>query len=122
MKELILSLLPILAQVESNNNPNAVGDNGKALGLYQIHAGYWEDGCNFLEVDWPYGWAKKPKYASQIVTAYLMYYGDLYEKKTGKKATAEVLCRIHNSGPLGYKKKCSIPYWKKCKKAMEESK
>jgi hypothetical protein len=118
LQQLILSLLPVLAQVESNNNPNAVGDGGKAIGIYQIHAEYWEDGCNFKQVDWPYDWAKRPNKSAEIVTAYLMYYGMVYEKRTGKKATAEVLCRIHNGGPSGWKKKATVKYWNKCKRLI----
>lgn len=29
--------LSLISQIESSNNPHAVGDNGKALGLYQLH-------------------------------------------------------------------------------------
>ena len=34
---LIIILLPLLAQVESNHNPRAVGDGGQAVGILQIH-------------------------------------------------------------------------------------
>lgn len=30
--------LQVIAQIESSGNPGAIGDKGKALGLYQIHA------------------------------------------------------------------------------------
>jgi hypothetical protein len=35
--------LDALATVESNNNPNAIGDNGKSLGAYQIQLAVWQD-------------------------------------------------------------------------------
>jgi hypothetical protein len=46
---------------------------------------------------------------------YLNHYGKVYEKKTGKKATCEVLSRIHNGGPNGYKNPKTIKYWNKVK-------
>lgn len=120
LQNLILSLLPVLAQVESNHNRLAVGDNGKAIGLYQIHADYWQDGCKFLGVEWPYHRAFRTTCSDEIVTAYLTHYGKAYEKKTGSTATLEVLCRIHNGGPDGWKKKSTVKYWNKCKKVMEK--
>lgn len=29
--------LSIISQIESSNNPRAIGDNGRAIGLYQLH-------------------------------------------------------------------------------------
>ena len=37
-------LLNAIARIESHYDPNAVGDGGRALGAYQIHRVYWEDG------------------------------------------------------------------------------
>ena len=36
LETLIALILPVLAMVESNNNPSAVGDNGRAVGVLQI--------------------------------------------------------------------------------------
>lgn len=35
--------LDALAIVESNNNPNAIGDNGRSRGAYQIQLAVWQD-------------------------------------------------------------------------------
>lgn len=35
--------LPAIAAIESSNRPHAVGDGGKALGLYQIHPAVFEE-------------------------------------------------------------------------------
>lgn len=124
LEQLILSLLPVLAQVESNGNVLAVGDGGRAIGIYQIHQDYWLDGIRFLErkhkrkYDWAYQDAIVKTKSDAVVSAYLEHYGKAYKRKTGKHPTAEVLCRIHNSGPTGYKKKCSIQYWNKCKRLI----
>ena len=119
MKTLILTLLPLIAQVESSNNPTAVGDDGLAIGLYQIHECYWIDGCESLGVDWPYQDAYDPVKAKQVVIAYLTRYGKHYERVTGKKVTLEVLARIHNGGPAGWKKGATNKYWRKIKALQE---
>lgn len=41
--------LDSVAMIESNFNPKAVGDNGKAIGCYQLHQEAWIDGCKWME-------------------------------------------------------------------------
>ena len=43
-----------LAQIESDNNPTAVGDSSKALGIYQMHKGAWDDACKRNGVKWEF--------------------------------------------------------------------
>ena len=37
-------LLDAIALVESRDQPTATGDNGRAVGTYQIHRAYWIEG------------------------------------------------------------------------------
>lgn len=120
MNNLIILLLPALIQVESGGKPDAIGDSGQAVGILQIHKEYWQDGCEALGVDWPYSYAKKPEYSKKIAVAYLTKYAKVYEKKTGKKATLEVLAKIHNGGCFGWKKKATQKYWEKVKKELKD--
>jgi len=119
MHKLIISLLPILSQVESNNNPDAVGDFGKAIGVLQIHKIVVDDVNRILGgPTFNYISRYDASCSRHIATNYLIYYGKAYEVKTGKKVTAEVLARIWNGGPLGWQKKSTLKYWEKCKHAM----
>jgi len=97
--------LDAIARVESGGNPNAIGDRGAALGAYQIHEGYWKDGSRFLGVVWPYTDVKDPVKSRRIARAYLMHYAP--------SGSPEVWARIHNGGPLGYKRQSTSGYWKK---------
>ena len=36
-----------IMMVESGGDVNAVGDNGKSIGAYQIQEGYWRDAVEF---------------------------------------------------------------------------
>ena len=98
-------LLDAIARIESHGNPNAVGDGGRALGAYQIHRAYWEDGTELLGVDWPHRDATDPKKARRVVKAYLLHYG--------KGRSLLEMARIHNAGPHGCRKKATLPYARK---------
>ena len=43
-----VALLSAIGLVETGQNYKAVGDNGKALGAYQLHRSAWVDGCTQL--------------------------------------------------------------------------
>jgi hypothetical protein len=45
-----------------------------------------------------------------MATVYLKYYGNVYRKETGKDPTVEVLVRIFNGGPTGYKREATKRY------------
>jgi len=113
MSALIAKLIPLLVIIESHGNPNAVGDNGKGIGILQIHRDCWADGTGELGVNWPYKDAKDPEKAREVCRAYLIRFGRHYEKQTGKSVDMETLARIWNGGPRGYQKEATKKYWAK---------
>lgn len=117
---LIERVLPVIAQVESNHNDAAVGDNGKALGRYQIHACYVADVNRIAKASYTHTSAHDGAIAACMVRVYLRHYARRYERLTGLVVDAEALCRMHNGGPNGYKKPCTLPYWEKCRKLLKE--
>ena len=48
MLEEMNEVLDAIAIVESAGDPNAIGDNGNAIGLFQIWESYWTDGLSDL--------------------------------------------------------------------------
>ncbi|MCL5280872.1 MAG: transglycosylase SLT domain-containing protein [Planctomycetes bacterium] len=103
-------LLDAIAVVESRDNPGAVGDHGRALGVYQIHRSYWAEGTGLLGVTWKYGDARDPQKARQVVRAYLSYYG------RGKSLLD--MARIHNGGPRGCEKAATLAYARKIEQVL----
>lgn len=102
----------------SEKDPNnAVGDNGKALGAYQIWYDYWADAVEHRPELKARGYkaVKDPMYAREIVKAYMDRYAP-------KNATWEDLARIHNGGPAGHKRKATKAYWAKVQKHLKEAK
>ena len=108
-------LFAAIAQVESENGKTS--DN-----VYQLQRVYLDDvgriyGCHFSND------VMTDRFASeQVMLAYLEHYGESYRRKTGKEPTAEVLARIHNGGPSGWRKESTLGYWAKVKAAMEAEK
>ena len=115
-------LLDAIADVESlgeSNRDTCIGDNGNAVGRYQIWKIYVDDVNRFSKVKFTYDCRKNADTSRQIVKAYLIHYGKRYERLTGKKASNEVLARIHNGGPNGYKKEATLKYWEKVQRKMK---
>jgi len=113
METIIIFLLPLLVHVESGGDLNAVGDNGKAKGCLQLRAIYVEDVNRIYKTKYTHDDAFDKYKAHEITFLYLMHYGKRYEKLTGKTVTNEVLSRIHNGGPNGFKNPKTEKYWKK---------
>jgi hypothetical protein len=105
-------LLDAIAEVESGNDSKAVGDEGRAIGMYQLHRGYWRDGIRILGVEWDYSLAFKAEKSRRVVKAYLLHYG--------KGRSLLDMARIHNGGPNGYKKKATVRYARKIAKILYE--
>lgn len=103
-------LLEAISWVESKHNPEAVGDNGRAIGAYQIHKEYVDDVNRIYGTGFTYEDRKDPEKSKRMVRLYLRYYGARYEQITGKKVTVDILARIHNGGPNGWKKRATIDY------------
>jgi len=112
-------LLRKIMQVESGGNPNVVGDNGKALGPYQIWESYFKDAVEYnpeiVAGGKSYQDVTDPEFAEQVIRSYMDRYAT--EKRLGRTPTAEDIARIHNGGPNGYKNDKTKAYWEKVKAA-----
>jgi len=102
-----------VALIESNGNPKAVGDGGKAIGLFQIHKPAWQDAVNFLKDEKPLLYQlgvevghfknyKKDcfdeKISATIATAYFIILQERFFKKNKKYPTELQLYMIYNMG------------------------
>ena len=109
-------VLTAIRMAESGNNPNAIGDGGKAVGVYQLHKIYVDDANRILGSRvYKYSDRTDVYKSTKIVKAVLNHYAKNYERTTGKRCTDEVVARIHNGGPYGYRKQSTIKYWNKVK-------
>ena len=115
-----VDLLAAMCEVESNCDPSAVGDNGNAIGAYQIWYDYWYDAVTFknnddLKLSDGYESCYDKDYSEKVVLAYWERYATI--KRIGRTPTDEDRARIHNGGPNGYKKNSTLKYWRKIQNA-----
>ncbi len=110
--------LDALIQVESGGDAEAVGDDGKALGVLQIHQVYWQDAVEISSdlATRKYEDVKDPEYAERVVIAYMMRYA----RNALIASDYEKTSRIHNGGPRGHRKRATLPYWEKVEAIMSK--
>lgn len=102
-----------LRAVETGGRSGAIlGDDGEALGPYQIHRAYWQDS----KVAGRYEQCADEAYARRVVLAYLTRYAPA----AVQAGDFETLARIHNGGPRGARKAATLAYWRKVEKHLSE--
>jgi len=92
-------MLDAIEWVESKGDPWAVGDDGKAVGAYQIHKIYVDDvnritrpGIITFKERFTYKERSDPEKSRRMVTIYLNHYGGTFEEMAAK----------HVAGPDGH--------------------
>jgi hypothetical protein len=113
-----IKYIMLIAMIESQQHPSAIGDAGKALGMLQLHADYVQDAAEHAGENWVHEDAFDELKSIRIFRAYMDRYAT--EERLGRPVTWEDIVRIHNGGPNGYKKKSTIPYWNKVKCLTEK--
>jgi len=107
-----LDLLDAIEWVESKGDADAVGDNGNAVGAYQIWKIYVDDVNRILGkkiFTYEDRWNKEK--SRGMVATYLSHYGGTFEE----------MARKHNGGPQGHKKESTKKYWEKVKERLERN-
>ena len=112
-------LLHALKLAESGYKSDAIGDNGKAVGILQLHKVYVDDANRIIGYKkYSYSDRYDACKSEEITRIVLTHYGKHYERKTGKRCTDEILARIHNRGYSQWYDKLGERYWNKVKQFM----
>jgi hypothetical protein len=110
-------LLDAIESVESGGRPEAVGDvslEHQAMGSMQIRQPCLDDVNRVAGTSFQLAEVASSRTLSRwCAIIYLRHWGAAYERETGREPTAEVLARIHNGGPRGWKRKSTLAYWEK---------
>lgn len=122
-------LLDAIEWVESKGDANAVGDNGNAIGAYQLWKIYVDDVNWILKLRssparFAYDDRRDKERSRMMVEVYLNYYWKkaMHGYYAGKYDTFEIPARTHNGGPDGWKKEPTKAYWLKVKARLVEIK
>lgn len=102
-------LLDAIRAVESGGDNYAIGDGGRSRGPYQIGKPYWQDGCEFGKVNWPYELVYSRRHSEQVMLWYWQRYG---------ARTDEQRARMHNGGARGHRKQVTLPYWRRVQREL----
>ena len=112
-------LLDAMYIVESDSGRRTVGDDGRALGPYQIWRSYWQDALEFdPSIGGVYEDVKNKDYAERVILAYWARYATV--RRLGRVPTMEDLARIHNGGPKGATSPNTARYWDKIQRALKQ--
>ena len=115
------SFLDALAIVESGNNPSAVGDNGNAIGCYQIWRDYHADATEFSGLGGSYQDCFSCEYSRDVVTEFMKRYAK--PSRVDRPITLKDLSFMHVGGPnapwsTGQKLQNCEVHWNKVKNTM----
>ena len=111
-------------RVESRGNPHAYNPHDGASGIAQIRVVCLADANRLarergLNERFTASDLSDPVRARRLWALYLDYYGDFYERQTGRAPTDEVYARIWNGGPNGWRKASTREYWERVRVAMD---
>ncbi len=104
-------LIDALVHVESKGSVHAIGDNGKAIGILQIHKEVVDDVNKAYGTTYTYADRKSIEKSREICRKYLILHGGLH-------ATNEKYARIWNGGPCGHRKRNTKKYWHMVKRHL----
>jgi len=106
-------LLTKIAWLESKFEQFAVGDNGKAKGMYQLWNSYIQEHNRIYGTSYVHDDAFCPYTSRHIVKGVLVAMAKNYYKNEGRIPNEVELLAMHNGGYRGYKKNTSLPYIKR---------
>mgnify|MGYP003149229815 CR=1 FL=1 len=106
-----------------NGGIGARGDNGHAIGPFQIHRAYWKDAAERDRTLTDYSTClTSRRYSQRVVIAYMRRYcpksAAAFDKGSATEADVQRISRVHNGGPRGYAKRATLGYWLKIRRAL----
>lgn len=119
MSPALTLLIAALIQVESSGNNVAVGDRGEC-GCLQIRPIVIDDVNRITATRPPFTLADRfsRDRSITIFRAYVEHYAS--PERLGREPTLEDMARIWNAGPDGFKRRSSLPYWRKVRAALSK--
>lgn len=119
----LLEIADVLKVVETNNNPDAIGDSGKAFGVLQIHEACVLDVNKYYGTSYTHEDTKLTRVADDVFIKYISLGIKLYKKRCGNLPSDREIVRMWNGGIYrGYEYPSTRKYLKKYLKVLEDNK
>lgn len=122
-------LIEALIRVESRGIASAVGDNGKAYGILQIHNVMVQDANRIAKTNYTHEDMFNPVKARAVASIILKHYDRVIQRNTGASATYEQMARVWNGGGSAWKsnqkpskERNLTNYWSKVSRELEKNK
>lgn len=104
----------VLIHVESNNNPEAIGDDGRAYGVLQIHSICVEDINRLYNTEYTHQQAFNRIHSKQMFFLYLQYGIKRFKRRYSRSPTEGEVVRMWNGSVYsGYKKESTKKYYRR---------
>lgn len=101
--------LAAVAKVESSGRTNAVGDGGRAVGLFQFHRGTWDTITRIRRAEGqavaPYSMATHPVWQTRYMVTLTLWNRTRFQAATNRQPSVCDLYAMHNLGFDGYKRR-----------------
>lgn len=110
--------LSAIEQIESSSNPNAIGDQGHSIGLYQISKGLLTDFNTYHKTDWTHVEMRSPDQAEIVALWAFQTYFPTILKRLKKPTTTKnlIVCWSAGCGKVNHPPLLTKKYLKKYKK------
>jgi hypothetical protein len=106
--------MSILKTVETNNNPDSIGDNGRSYGILQIQRSVLSDVNRIYGTDYRHKDMFYEEASEEVFMLYLCYGREVFLNKHCRFPTEEEMVRMWNGGIYkGYKYNQTKVYYQK---------
>jgi hypothetical protein len=110
----LASIMSIIKVVETNNDTDSIGDNGRSYGILQIQRSVLSDVNRIYGTDYRHKDMFYEEASEEVFMLYLCYGKEVFLKKHCKFPTEEEMVRMWNGGIYkGYTYKQTKSYYKK---------
>lgn len=107
-------IMSILKTVETNNNPDSIGDNGRSYGILQIQRSVLSDVNRIYGTEYYHEQMFSEKASEEVFKLYMCYGREVFLKKHCRFPTEEEMVRMWNGGIYkGYTYNQTKKYYKK---------
>jgi len=91
-------IMSILKTVETNNNPDSIGDNGRSYGILQIQRSVLSDVNRIYGTEYYHEQMFSEKASEEVFKLYMCYGREVFLKKHCRFPTEEEMVRMWNGG------------------------
>jgi len=110
----LASIMSILKVVETNNDTDSIGDNGRSYGILQIQRSVLSDVNRIYGTDYRHKDMFEEEASEEVFMLYLCYGKEVFLKKHCRFPTEEEMVRMWNGGIYkGYKYNQTKRYYQK---------